>query len=98
MDLATNLLLLLTEVNNMKNQLKQLGQGMTEYIIIIALIAIAGIGAFTFFGDGLKSTIGSVTAELTGGTGVQTKESTDADELGKGQDMGSFTDQNASGE
>ncbi len=51
----------------MKNQFKQIGQGMTEYIIIIALIAIAAIGAFTFFGDGLKSTVGDVTTELTGG-------------------------------
>ena len=52
----------------MRNQFKQIGQGMTEYIIIIALIAIAAIGAFTFFGDGLKQTVGDVTTELTGGT------------------------------
>ncbi len=31
----------------MKN--KVLGQGMTEYIIIVALIAIAAIGVFKFF-------------------------------------------------
>lgn len=50
----------------MKSFKKQLGQGMTEYIIIIALIAIAGIGAFSFFGDGLKEVIGTTTEELTG--------------------------------
>ena len=78
----------------MKNQLKQLGQGMTEYIIIIALIAIAGIGAFTFFGDGLKSTIGSVTAELTGGVGTQEGKVTADIDSEKGKNMATFTDAN----
>ena len=50
----------------MRKQFKQLGQGMTEYIIIIALIAIAGIGAFTFFGDSLKEQVGNVSEELSG--------------------------------
>ena len=50
----------------MKRFMKQLGQGMTEYIIIISLIAIAGIGAFSFFGDGMKEVIGTTTEELTG--------------------------------
>ena len=50
----------------MKKQFKQLGQGMTEYIIIIAFIAIAGIGAFTFFGDSLKEQVGNVSEELSG--------------------------------
>jgi type IV pilus assembly protein PilA len=27
------------------------GQGMTEYIIIVALIAVAAIGVYTAFGD-----------------------------------------------
>ena len=59
----------------MKKQFKQLGQGMTEYIIIIALIAIAGIGAFGFFGEGIKQTIGDVTAELTGNDQARTQVS-----------------------
>ena len=62
----------------MKNQLKQIGQGMTEYIIIIALIAIAAIGAFTFFGDGLRDTVGDVTTELTGGDATISAMSADA--------------------
>jgi len=28
----------------------QLGQGMTEYIIIVALIAVAAIGVYSYFG------------------------------------------------
>ena len=35
----------------MKKYLKQLGQGMTEYIIIVALIAIAAIAVYSIFGD-----------------------------------------------
>lgn len=74
----------------MKRFMKQIGQGMTEYIIIIALIAIAGIGAFTFFGDGLKTTISDVTNELTGGdTAVRTGGDIDAGQLGR--DMSDFT-------
>ncbi|MFT5047476.1 MAG: Flp pilus assembly pilin Flp, partial [Porticoccaceae bacterium] len=34
-----------------KIKAKQLGQGMTEYIIIVALIAIAAIAVYGFFGD-----------------------------------------------
>ena len=30
---------------------RQLGQGMTEYLIIVALIAIAAIGVYSFFGQ-----------------------------------------------
>jgi Flp pilus assembly pilin Flp len=33
----------------------QSGQGMTEYILIVALIAIAVIGAVKFFGGTVKS-------------------------------------------
>lgn len=63
----------------MKGFMKQLGQGMTEYIIIIALIAIAGIGAFSFFGDGLKEVIGTTTEELTGKDSATTEaDKTDA--------------------
>ena len=76
----------------MKKQFKQLGQGMTEYIIIIALIAIAGIGAFTFFGDGLKETVGTVTEELTGADSTITNsDKTDA-RISTTRDMSDFTE------
>lgn len=35
----------------MKNNKKRSGQAMVEYIIIVVLIAIAAIAAFSFFGD-----------------------------------------------
>ncbi|NVJ51406.1 MAG: pilus assembly protein [Gammaproteobacteria bacterium] len=45
---------------------RSLGQGMTEYIIIVALIAIAAIGVFTLFGDVVKNQVGAMAAELGG--------------------------------
>ena len=48
----------------MKRFLKQIGQGMTEYIIIVALIAIAAIAAYSFFGDTVRQQVGNMAAEL----------------------------------
>ena len=53
----------------MKRFVKQLGQGMTEYIIIVALIAIAAIAAYGFFGDTLRSQVGGMASELSGAKG-----------------------------
>ncbi|MGQ4660766.1 pilus assembly protein [Lysobacter sp. F6437] len=47
---------------------RQLGQGMTEYIIITALIAIAAIAVFTFFGGTVRSQVGGMARELSGET------------------------------
>ena len=57
----------------MKTRMKQLGQGMTEYIIIVALIAIAAIAVYGFFGDAIRSQVGAMTSELAGGTGTTSK-------------------------
>jgi len=45
---------------------RQRGQGMTEYIIITALIAIAAIAAVTFFGGTVRSQVGAMGKELGG--------------------------------
>jgi len=47
-------------------RLKQLGQGMTEYIIIVALIAIAAIAVYSFFGDTIRGQMTTMTEELSG--------------------------------
>ena len=49
---------------------KMLGQGMTEYIIIVALIAIAAIGVFAAFGDVVKNQVGAMAQELSGNSGA----------------------------
>lgn len=45
---------------------RQSGQGMTEYIIIVALIAIAAITVFAFFGDVVRNQIAGMASELSG--------------------------------
>lgn len=47
----------------------QFGQGMTEYIIIVALVAIAAIGVFRIFGDTARNQMAAITQELGGGNG-----------------------------
>ncbi len=44
----------------------QLGQGMTEYIIIVALIAVAAIGVYSFFGQAIRSQMAGMTNEISG--------------------------------
>ncbi len=55
-------------MNQMKRKIT--GQGMTEYIIIVALIAIAAIAVYTIFGDTLRSQMGAMTQELGGSDGT----------------------------
>lgn len=50
---------------------KSLGQGMTEYVIIVALIAIAAIGVYSAFGNVIKGQTGAMAAELGGKAGTQ---------------------------
>ena len=33
---------------------RQLGQGMTEYIIIVALVSVAAIGVYSAFGEAIR--------------------------------------------
>ena len=44
----------------------QTGQGMTEYIIIVALIAVAAIGVYSFFGQAIRGQMSGMTNELAG--------------------------------
>jgi pilus assembly protein Flp/PilA len=50
---------------------RQRGQGMTEYIIITALIAIAAIAAVAFFGGTVRAQVGGMAKELSGQDGTQ---------------------------
>ena len=45
---------------------RQRGQGMTEYIIIVARIAIAAITVVSFFGGTVRNQIGGLAKELSG--------------------------------
>lgn len=45
---------------------RQLGQGMTEYIIIVALIAVAAIGVYQAFGDIIRGQTSVAASTLAG--------------------------------
>jgi Flp pilus assembly pilin Flp len=49
-----------------KKKISQFGQGMTEYIIIVALIAVAAIGVYSYFGQTVKSQTAGMANELAG--------------------------------
>jgi Flp pilus assembly pilin Flp len=49
------------------------GQGMTEYIIIVALIAIAAIGVVSLFGDNIRRLFATSANALAGNENAQTK-------------------------
>ena len=48
---------------------RQFGQGMTEYIIIVALVAIAAIAVYSAFGGAVRGQMASITSQLGGGSG-----------------------------
>lgn len=48
---------------------RQRGQGMTEYIVIVALIAVAAIGVYQFFGQAVRSQTAAIVNEVGGVTG-----------------------------
>jgi Flp pilus assembly pilin Flp len=79
---------------------KMLGQGMTEYIIIVALIAIAAIGVFSAFGTTVKSQVAAMAQELSGKGGsssvtdAQTASGSAATKATKNDKLGTFVDSN----
>ena len=44
----------------------QLGQGMTEYIVIVALVAVAAIAVYQFFGQTVRNQTAGIAKEVAG--------------------------------
>ncbi|MFA7506250.1 MAG: pilus assembly protein [Burkholderiaceae bacterium] len=42
------------------------GQGMTEYVVIVALIAVAAIGTYTLLGQTLRNQTAGLAMEVSG--------------------------------
>lgn len=57
---------------------KRRGQGMTEYIIIVSLIAIASIGIITLFGDNVRRLFAMAADGLAGNDNVAQANSSTA--------------------
>lgn len=50
------------------------GQGLTEYIIIVALIAIASIAAVSFFGQSVQGQFAGLAGSLAGNGAAEGRE------------------------
>ncbi|MBI5509731.1 MAG: Flp family type IVb pilin [Deltaproteobacteria bacterium] len=59
-----------TGLNSTTSRRGQRGQGMTEYIIIVALIAIGTIVFVTVFGDNIRALFGTAANSLAGQPGT----------------------------
>ncbi len=54
------------------------GQGMTEYLIVVALIAVSAIGVYSLFGQTLRSQTAGLAMEVSGqsaGDAIQRSQS-----------------------
>ena len=81
---------------NFSSKTRQLGQGMTEYIIIVALIAVAAIGVYSFFGEAIRGQMAGMTNELSGKTGAAgvaaaQKGAANADGATGAKNLGTYT-------
>ncbi|NLJ62068.1 MAG: hypothetical protein GX332_01985 [Alcaligenaceae bacterium] len=69
-----------------ESQKKQLGQGMVEYIIIVALVAVAAIAVFQLFGQVVRSQTAAMAKELAGEDGTaESQQAQSAANLSSGQ-------------
>ena len=82
--------------NRTTSRRKSLGQGMTEYIIIVALIAVAAIGVYSFFGKTVRNQTAGMAKELAGQNsdaqikGAGTAAQGAATEGNKQKDLGTY--------
>jgi len=77
-------------MNQFNLRRRQLGQGMTEYIIIVALIAVAAIGVYKAFGDVVRGQTSVAASTLagqdSGGARTRVNEGgTESNERGQGK-------------
>ncbi|NKF49349.1 pilus assembly protein [Shewanella sp. WXL01] len=77
---------------------KQKGQGMVEYIIIVALIAVSAIGVYSFFGKTIRNQVAGLSQEMSGNSASgQIQQASDAaddadDVADKNYNLGSYDD------
>jgi Flp pilus assembly pilin Flp len=83
-------------MNRISTKKRQLGQGMTEYIIIVALIAVAAIGVYSFLGEAIRGQMAGMTNELSGkagtaGVAAAKAGATNADGATGAKNLGNYT-------
>ena len=52
----------------------QKGQGMTEYLIMVGVIAIGALGVFGYMGEALEEQVVGVSAEISGQDGTDNRD------------------------
>jgi pilus assembly protein Flp/PilA len=73
------------------------GQGMTEYIIIVALIAIAAIGVVSLFGDNIRLLFATAANALAGNENAKTNTKESVKKLHGHKGLGTFAENNKRG-
>lgn len=75
-------------------RLNKKGQGMSEYLIILALVAIATIGAVIFFADNVREQLSNLAQEI-GGTNASIDTNLNAEaQATSTYDLSNFNDSN----
>jgi type IV pilus assembly protein PilA len=75
----------------------QRGQGMTEYIIIVALIAVAAIAVYQYFGKTVRNQTAAIAIEIAGkdggtaNTAAQTAAAKAATEANRSRTLDTYT-------
>ncbi|MDT8839825.1 pilus assembly protein [Paraburkholderia fungorum] len=88
------------KLSQIRRKQKQLGQGMTEYIIIVALIAVSAIGVYSLFGQTLRNQTAGLAIEMSGKdssgniSSAQTNAQTATTNADKTKNMGTYNDSN----
>jgi Flp pilus assembly pilin Flp len=54
------------KLNEVSSTPKQRGQGMTEYIVIVALVAVAAIGVYSMLGQTIRNQTAGLALEISG--------------------------------
>lgn len=60
-------------MKSLSRQSSQNGQGMIEYVIIVALMAIAAIATYQFFGQAVRSQTAAIAMEIAGDNGTDAR-------------------------
>jgi type IV pilus assembly protein PilA len=89
-------------MKNVFMRFRQSGQGMTEYIVIVALVAVGSIGVYQLFGSTVRSQTAAISQEVAGKSGAAavTQAGTAADKAvtaaaANKNTLSTYTDQNA---
>jgi Flp pilus assembly pilin Flp len=91
------------KISQIRRKNKQLGQGMTEYIIIVALIAVSAIGVYSLFGQTIRNQTAGLAIEMSGKTAgaqigvAQGNAEAAATDANKTKGMGTYNNDTANG-